>query len=185
MPMRIFPEDRINTGMRLLQLYEAYGYTGPTDPNEMLEELLRMNVSGILNPEEIKKALFDTWSDHWGEYARAFIELQEFIDTVEFLHTRGGTIYRIIFAPSQEEIDTKVFGDHWTHSTSIIDHYIDGTTFSRNPEYGEMRPFLITATIAPNVVSDDGNWVAYPEEQEIGIKSMDGIVDYVITEYRE
>lgn len=172
--------------MRLLHLLEAYGYKGPTDPNEMFAELLKLDTSDLFDADQLKKALFNTWSDHWGEYAQAFLELQDYVETVTYLHTHGGSIYRIIFAPSSEEIDASNFGQHWTHSTSIVDQYIEGQTFSRNPEYGEMRPYLVTATINPNVVTLDGvNWVAYPEEQEVGIKDMSGIADYYITEYTD
>lgn len=165
--------------MRLVSLFEDE----PDDPAELLKQLLDRNSLGLFDNDTITTA-YEYWrEDHFGDDYNAYEEMDSYISTVNDLHSKGGTIYRIVYVTDEKQIDTSNFGEYWTHNRYQIRSYIEGGTFDTNPEYRDLDPYVITARIKPQSITVPSSWASYPEEQELGITGMEAIQTYEIEPY--
>jgi len=132
------------------------------------------------DPAEFDKAL-KGYEDAYGNPESALSELNYYKNAVDGLIKKGGSIYRVIFAKSENDIDEKNLGNHWTIHSSNIDRYIGNL----GEDAGEdTRPYVIEAKVPPNSVSNEkvdisGN----PDEEEVNIVANKGDITYTIHEY--
>lgn len=132
------------------------------------------------DPVEFAKAL-KGFEDAYGNQESALSELKYYKNTVDSLIKKGGSIYRVIFVKSVNDIDEKNLGNYWTIHSSNIDRYIGNL----GEDAGEdAQPYVIEAKVPPNSVSNEKVDIAgNPDEEEVNIVANKDDITYTVHEY--
>ena len=102
-------------------------------------------------------------------------------DQVNYLNEKGGSIYRLVFADSPDQVRTEKLGNHWTVDQSLMDEY-----FERFKSYYAKgsKPYVIVATVPPNSVSNqDVDVIGNPEEAEVNIVANVDRTKFILREF--
>jgi len=139
-----------------------------------------LKLNKLVDPAEYDKALRG-FGKFFGDFKQARRELNYYRSEVDSLIKNGGEIYRLIFAKSENDIDEKNIGNHWTVHSSNIDKYV----FNLGEDAGEdTRPYVVKAKVPPNSVSNkDVDIRGNPDEEEVNIVANKDDITYTVHEY--
>jgi hypothetical protein len=144
--------------------------------NNFLRRIASVEYKGgftVANHHFTEEEMYDMIKGYYRFYdssiSNALFELGDHLGTAQSLWDRGGKLYRLIYANSEEEIDKENLGHHWTISEYEIEYLQDKGWKDMYGE-GKAKAFLITVEVEPHNVSVEhvdiqGN----PEEKEINI----------------
>ena len=139
------------------------------------EKLNKLN-----DPAEFEKAL-EGFEDAYGDPKQARRELKYYKTAVDGLIKKGGSIYRVLFVESENDIDENNLGTYWTVHSSNIDKYVDN--LADNADEGT-QPYVIQAKVPPNSVSNQGVDIrGNPDEEEVNIVANKDDITYTVHEY--
>jgi GNAT superfamily N-acetyltransferase len=132
------------------------------------------------DPAEFEKAL-KGFEDAYGDPKSALSELNYYKNTVDSLIKKGGSIYRVLFVKSINDINEKNLGNYWTIHSSNIDRY--GDNLSDNADEGT-QPYVVQAKVPPNSISNQGVDISgNPDEEEVNIVANKDDITYTVHEY--
>ena len=106
---------------------------------------------------------------YYESFTESLWQLSDHLGTANIIWARGGELFRLIYANSEEEINKENLGNHWTISDYEIEGFRDRDwkgMYGGDKKY----PFLVTIQTPPNNVSvKDVDIHGNPEEKEINI----------------
>jgi hypothetical protein len=147
---------------------------------DLLENNLTLPTSDLISPEGMQR-IAKGWSNHYGDSVEGYYWLDQYVQTVNDLQARGGTVFRVVFLDNPEDFNPDQLGEHWTVDESQIVDYIDSIYADQN---GEGGAYLIQASIKPRSITVPAGVVSgQPTEWEINLTSESAIIDYRIDEY--
>jgi len=147
---------------------------------DLLEDTPTLPTSDLITPEEMQQ-IAKGWIDHYGDSAKGYYWLNEYINLVNKLHDHGGSIFRIVFLNNPKEFNPHRFSEHWTVDKSQIVDYIDSI---RNDVEDAGDAYIISAVIKPQSISVPTSVVSgQPTEWEINPTSQNAIVSQRIEKY--
>jgi hypothetical protein len=152
---------------------------------DLIENNLTLPTSDLISPEGMQQ-IARGWTNHHGDDKVGYYWLNEFIDLVNQLHSKGGELYRIVFLQNAEDINERELGWHWTVDQSQIVDYIDSIKRELDDPSNAGDPYLVTAIVSPYSITVNPSLVAgQPTEWEVSITKQSAIIDYKINRYFE
>lgn len=101
------------------------------------------------------------------------------------IHRRGGTLYRLVFLETPDDLKAESLGQHWVMDPYQIYQFIEGGDFRLNGEHRNLHEYLIVAKVKAGAISIPATIGDYWNEQEVYLKNpSDAIVDYTLKEYK-
>lgn len=112
---------------------------------------------------------YKSFEKYYGYYDKALFELRDHLEGADYVYNKGGDLYRLIYANSEEDINKEDLGSHWTLYEWVLGDLEDRGWQEMYGE-GKEKPFIIRIKTPPHNISIEhvdihGN----PEEKEVNI----------------
>lgn len=144
------------------------------NPESVTESVASLNK--LHNKAEYKKALKGFALLHMDD-DEGRQHLDHYINTVDSLIQKGGTVYRAVWVLPGTKPNLKEPGQHWTISPESAEEYLDSNAgwgaygdLANNGQKGKPVAYIISATVGPNSITNKNVLIAeFPEELEVSL----------------
>lgn len=139
-----------------------------------ITDIITEGLNKLHDQKEYQQAL-TSFDDYYGE-GEGQQQLNMYIQTVDALNQRGGTVYRAIWVHPSKKPRLKDPGEHWSISQEKALEYLEtnagASAFMDFKADHDQDPvaYIISATVGPNSITNKDVLIAnFPDEFEVNL----------------